>query len=163
MDKLNFKSVIQIAFVVEDIHEALNIYTNKYGIGPWKINVISSDTVKDLVKHDNRKDFAYKVAMCEIGSVEWELVQPLDDRSIYADFLKSKGPGLHHIAFGVDDFEQAGSSLRGLGKKMLQSGNWRGTRFAHFATDDELGFIIELFSFAKDYDKLKPLETYPAE
>jgi methylmalonyl-CoA/ethylmalonyl-CoA epimerase len=147
MDELNFTKVIQLAFVVKDLDEAIKIYADKYGIGPWKISEISSETVDDLYKHDNVTDFAYKVAMCDIGDLEWELVQPLDDKSIYADFLKKKGPGLHHVAFGVKNYDQAVTNLKEKGQKVLSSGNWNGIRFAHFATEDDLDFVIELFKF----------------
>ena len=147
MNASMFTKVIQIAFVVRDLDEAIKIYSNIYGIGPWKISEISSKTVDDLYKYDDVTDFAYKVAMCDIGDLEWELVQPLDDKSIYSDFLKEKGPGLHHIAFGVKDYDHAVADLKTKGQKVLSSGDWKGIRFAHFATEDDLDFVIELFKF----------------
>ncbi len=142
-----FTKVIQIAFVVRDLDAAVGTYSKVYGIGPWKISEISSNTVEDLYKHDSRTDFSYRVAMCDIGDLEWELVQPLDDGSIYSDFLKEKGPGLHHVAFATDDYDKAGDAMRSGGKRVLSSGNWDGLRFAHFDTEDDLGFVLELFKF----------------
>lgn len=142
-----FTKVIQIAFVVRDLDAAVRTYSEVYGIGPWKISEINSKTVKDLYKHDNRTDFSYRVAMCDIGDLEWELVQPLDDGSIYSDFLKDKGPGLHHVAFATDDYDKAGDAMRAGGKQVLSSGNWDGLQFAHFDTEDDLGFVLELFKF----------------
>jgi catechol 2,3-dioxygenase-like lactoylglutathione lyase family enzyme len=147
MGQATYRKVIQLAFVVRDLDRAIELYSEKYGIGPWKISEISSKTVDDLYKHDNKTDFAYRVAMCDIGDLEWELVEPLDDRSIYSDFLKENGPGLHHVAFGVDDYDEAVDQLKGKGKAILSSGNWKGTRFVHFDTEDDLDFVIELFKF----------------
>ena len=36
-----------------------------------------------------------------------ELIQPLEGRSIYSDFLQAHGPGLHHIRFSVEPFDAA--------------------------------------------------------
>jgi hypothetical protein len=39
------------------------------------------------------------------------------------------------------------ADLKTKGQKVLSSGNWKGIKFAHFATEDDLDFIIELFKF----------------
>jgi methylmalonyl-CoA/ethylmalonyl-CoA epimerase len=155
------KKVLQIAFVVEDLYAALKTYSETYGLGPWKIYEISSRTVKDLVKHDNVVDFTYKVAMCDIAGLEWELVQPLDDRSIYADFLKRNGPGLHHVAFDVADYNSEKDVFQGLDRKILQTGNWHGTKFAHIDTESDLGFLVELFDFTPGAAAPEPDDVYP--
>ncbi len=145
MERSGFKKVIQLAFVVRDLNQAIKTYHEKYGIGPWKISEINSNTVDNLYKHDKKTDFAYRVAMCYIGELEWELVEPLDDKSIYSDFLKENGPGLHHVAFDVEDYDKTVDNMKTKGKKVLSSGNWQGTQFIHFSTEDDLGFVIEFF------------------
>jgi 4-hydroxyphenylpyruvate dioxygenase-like putative hemolysin len=42
-----------------------------------------------------------------IGRVQWELIEPLDDKSVYARFLAEKGEGVHHIALAPSSFDQA--------------------------------------------------------
>lgn len=151
MNKTKYNKVLQVAFVVKNLAEAIEVYSERYGIGPWKVSEISSKTVTDIYKHDNITKFSYKIAMCDIGEIEWELVEPLDDKSIYSDFLKEKGPGLHHFAFDVKNYEDAVDELKAKGKKILSSGNWQGTKFTHFATEDDLGFVIELFKFPENH------------
>ena len=41
-----------------------------------------------------------------VGRVMWELIQPLDDESIYARFLAEKGEGMHHIAVATPNFDE---------------------------------------------------------
>jgi len=161
MDKPMFTEVIQIAFVVENLEKAVRIYADKYGIRPWKIYTINSKTVKNLVKYDNKTDFSYKVAMSYIGSIEWELVEPLDERSMYSDFVKNHGYGFHHIAFGVKNFDKALLDLKGEGGEVLQSGDWQGTKFVHISTEDDLGFVVELFKFPKNHESPEPEKIYP--
>jgi len=161
MNKSKFIKVIQVAFVVKNLEKAVKIYTDQYGIGPWKIYTISSNTVNNLVKHDNKTGFSYKVAMSYIGDIEWELVEPLDEKSIYSDFLKIHGQGFHHFAFEVKNFDEVLTDLKAKGKKVLQSGDWQGTKFAHISTEDDLGFVTELFKFPKNYKSPKPEKIYP--
>ena len=161
MDKSMFTKVIQVAFVVKNLEKTVRIYANKYGIGPWKIYTINSKTVKNLVKYGDKTDFSYKVAMSYIGNIEWELVEPLDEKSIYSDFLRVHGGGFHHIAFGVKNFDEALAELKAKGGKVLQSGDWQGTKFAHISTEDDLGFVIELFKFSKNHKGPKPEKIYP--
>ena len=37
--------------------------------------------------------------MFKMGSLEIELIQPLEGQSPHKEFLDSKGEGIHHIAF----------------------------------------------------------------
>lgn len=52
--------------------------------------------------------------MCRVGKVDFEVMEPIDDRGVIADFLRQRGEGLHHIAFAVDD---VGATMKTLGRK----------------------------------------------
>ena len=39
-----------------------------------------------------------------VGQVMWEVIEPLDEESIFARFLAEKGEGVHHIAVGTSRF-----------------------------------------------------------
>jgi 4-hydroxyphenylpyruvate dioxygenase-like putative hemolysin len=41
-----------------------------------------------------------------IGQVQLELLEPLDDESIYARFLAERGEGVHHIAVASPTFDK---------------------------------------------------------
>lgn len=51
------------------------------------------------------------------------------------------------LAFGVRDYDGAVKSLKSKGKMVLSSGDWKGIKFVHFATEDDLDFVVELFKF----------------
>ena len=88
--------------------------------------------------------FAFRLALAMVGTTQWELIEPLDDKSMYADFLAEKGEGLHHIALGVPNYDEALDSIRAKGRRVLQSGFYNGVRFAYVSTDEDLGFITEI-------------------
>jgi methylmalonyl-CoA/ethylmalonyl-CoA epimerase len=92
--------------------------------------------------------------------VQWELVQPLDDDSVYARFLETNGPGAHHIGVGVRDYEGALEHLAERGHGVLLGGEYNGISFSYLSTDSDLGVITEVFSRAPGADQ-EPDAIYP--
>jgi 4-hydroxyphenylpyruvate dioxygenase-like putative hemolysin len=62
-----------------------------------------------------------KLSLCDIGNVQWELIKPLDDKSIYYEFLKEHSFGLHHVAFAVNDYDETVNYFRQNGIGTLQN------------------------------------------
>ncbi|RKX44135.1 MAG: glyoxalase, partial [Thermotogae bacterium] len=124
VEKPIFTDVLQVAVVVKNLDEAVKTYYDEYGIGPWAIYEFNPETVKDMVIRDEREDYAMRLALCDIGKVQWELIEPKDDKSIYAEFLREHGEGLHHVALAVEDYDKAMEFFRSKGHKILQGGTW---------------------------------------
>ena len=139
-----FTETMQVALVVRDIEATMRTYVDEYGIGPWAIYEFNPETVTEMEKDGEPAAFAFRLALAMIGTTQFELIQPLDDQSMYAEFLAEKGEGLHHIALGVPDYDQALATVRAKGRRVLQRGHYNGARFAYVSTDEDLGFITEL-------------------
>jgi hypothetical protein len=58
-----------------------------FEINPWK--------AKDLLEHGQPVEGSCGTAVTMVGQVMWELIEALDDESIYARFLAEKGEGVH--------------------------------------------------------------------
>jgi methylmalonyl-CoA/ethylmalonyl-CoA epimerase len=153
---------LQVAVVVRDLDAALRTYVEDYGIGPWEIYDFDSGNVEGMVKDDEPAEYAMRIALAMVGDVQWELIEPLDDKSMYADFLASKGEGLHHVGVGVQNFDEAMRVFRDKGHTVLQGGTYNGVTFAYLSTDRDLGVITEIFSGAPGKDQ-KPDAVYPPE
>ena len=125
-----FTETMQVALVVRDIETTMRSYVHEYGIGPWAIYEFNPETVTDMTKDGEPAAFAFRLALAMVGSTQFELIQPLDDRSMYSEFLAEKGGGLHHIALGVPDYDDALDTVRAKGRRVLQSGHYNGARFA---------------------------------
>ena len=76
--------------------------------------------------------------------VEIELIEPLDEDSVYAEHLREHGPGLHHIMFETDDYAQSWSHLVENGVAEIASGDLQKSRFALFDMRAQLGLICEI-------------------
>ena len=82
----------------------------------------------------------------QLGDVEVELIQPLEGRSGYSDFLDQTGGGIHHVLFEVSDIDPVIQELAKSGVTVLQSGTGirPGTRWVLLDTREMLGFYVEL-------------------
>ena len=93
--------------------------------------------------------------------MQWELVEPLDGESIYAQFLADHGPGAHHVGVGVASYDDTLAGLAARGQDVLLGGEYNGITFAYLSTDDDLGVITEIFSGAPGEDQ-EPDAMYPS-
>lgn len=161
MVKPVFKDVLQIAIVVRNLDEAVKKYYDEYGIGPWAIYDFNPKVVKNMIIRDKRVDYAMRIALCYIGKVQWELIEPKDEKSIYAEFLHTRGEGLHHVAFAVDDYDEAMKFFRNKGLIILQGGTWHGLTYTYLTTEDDLKFIAEIYKVPEGFKWPKPDAVYP--
>jgi hypothetical protein len=136
----------KIGFVIKDIDEIMRTYTDAYNIGPWQVFEISKNSVIDMKVNNERKDYAAKTARSSIGEIIWELIQPLDDNSIYAKFLREHGEGIHHLGYEVRNIKRALKYFKKRNVNVLQSGNWAGNKFMFFDTGNDLKHIVEVYT-----------------
>jgi len=68
-----------------------------------------------------------------------------DSNTIYGDFLRSRGEGVFHLGFRVDDIESAEQEAKHQGLGILSSGRRAdGSGFTYFDTASELGVTLLL-------------------
>jgi 4-hydroxyphenylpyruvate dioxygenase-like putative hemolysin len=157
-----FKNVLQVGLVVKDLKETMKTYVHKYGIGPWKVYEFNKDTVADMKINGKRVDYSMRLAVTNIGNVQWELIEPLDDISHYAKFLKEHGEGIHHVALETESYDKALQFCEKNGIDQLQYGFW-GKKF-HYdyrKTQNDLKCIVELYGPEEDFEWPEPVEIYP--
>ena len=97
MKKPIYKKLLQVGFVVKDAEKVATSFAEKYGIGPWVY--YGPGMLSKITMYGKEADFDIRVACAFIGDVEMELIEPIDDKSIYAEHLREHGEGLHHLAF----------------------------------------------------------------
>jgi len=99
--------------------------------------------------------YRVKVAFFQIGESKIELLEPLDEGSFLAEFLKANGPGIHHIAFEVGDVEAAIKKLEAEGVRMIDRiprQGAHGARVAFIHPDSSKGILTELCQMGHQRD-----------
>ena len=138
---------VQIGAVVRDLDRAMKVLSEVFGVGPFRTLYWPPAGRPDMQRfyHGQPADFTARMAFTELGPIELELIQPLEGESIWADFLRERGPGIHHIRFNTPDMDSLVEYLaqNGVGVAQAGTGVRPGTKWAYFDTDDLVGFTIE--------------------
>ena len=177
MKKPLFTKVLQIAMVVKSVDETVRTYYDIYGIGPWSIFEFNPVNVEEMKIDGKRVDYKMRIALANIGDIRVELIEPLDDKTIYASFLNEHGEGLHHIAYEVNDYDKVKNFFNDKGIYALQEGKWLGVhQYTYFDSEQDLKHLAEIYKTRPDFFKYeidkygnktivypKPLCKYPPE
>jgi len=141
-----FDSVIQIGIVVSDVNKAIEGYRDLLQVRKWNINLVDTTVGKGSNFHKNGKPIQAKakIAWMNLGNVELELIEPQDRYSLYAEFLRERGPGIHHIMLGTSNYANAMEHMDRQKIAAIGGGELQGTRFQMFDTQELLGFICEI-------------------
>ncbi len=127
------KSLHHVAIAVHSLEEARKVYETALGMQALPVEFVPGQKVNVLVL------FA--------GSQRVELVEPVGEDSPITGFLKKRGPGIHHLAWRVDDCAQAIQSLKAAGLQLIdatpQPGS-HGTKVAFVHPKSTGGVLLEL-------------------
>ncbi|NLD46911.1 MAG: glyoxalase [Clostridiaceae bacterium] len=146
MKKPVFTKLLQICMVVDDLEAYIKRYEEDYGIGPWTVIECNKDNISDMTVMGKKLDFAMRVAVCDFANTQFELLQPTDDNNLFMDFLKKHGPGLHHVAFDTQGYDQTIEGLAARGYEVIQSGvDGTGLTFSYVDLNKDLGMVVELY------------------
>jgi methylmalonyl-CoA/ethylmalonyl-CoA epimerase len=91
--------------------------------------------------------FGVRLVFIKFGPLTLELLQPLDDKSIWSEFIAEKGEGIHHIALGVSNYDEMVATFKAQGHPMLVGAVFNGCRWCYFDTSPG-GTVIE---FREEY------------
>jgi catechol 2,3-dioxygenase-like lactoylglutathione lyase family enzyme len=158
-------SIDQVAVVVRDLDEAMERYTNEFGIGPWSVYTFSPDWISGMTFRGNEQPYSMKLALTQVGGVMYELIEPVQGPNSYEEFLNQHHEGLHHLGYFVDNIDAEMEEMEKKGYRLLQSGRGMGTEkdgaYAYFETENALGCIIEAIELPKEMPP--PERTFPEQ
>lgn len=99
-----------LGIAISDASEAVALFENLLGSSPYKVETVEREGVRTHFIGDGGGQNA---------APKLELLEALSPASPIALFLEKRGPGLHHIAFAVDDIEAEMARLASLGFRLL--------------------------------------------
>jgi methylmalonyl-CoA epimerase len=127
-----------IGIAVADIETSIATYADAFGLRPERVEEIA--------------DQGIRAHLLPVGETRIELLESCEEGSAIARFLARHGPGLHHVAFAVDDFvaereRMIASGLEPIGAPSEGAG---GKRIQFFHPRSTGGVLIEICSGGKD-------------
>ena len=138
-----------ICLVCADLDTTVRQCQDRLGIGPWEIYDFVPPMLHDTKLRGRDEPYAMRVAFGAVGNVGWSFLEPKSGSSIYAEFLASRGNGLHHAAFLHDglSYDQAIAEFARRGFPVVQQGNYCG-RYCYLDTRERAHLIFELIEDA---------------
>ena len=100
-----FVRIDHVGVAVEDLDQAIALHEQAYGLETVHREVVEEQGVEAV--------------LLDVREGHVELLRPLQPDSAVGRFLASRGPGLHHVAYRVDDIESALDALRDRGLQLI--------------------------------------------
>ena len=133
-NKVQLGEVNQIGIVVKNIDKVIESWSSMFGLGPWNF--------RDKADTDAEgRPFKVRIAHSYIGTLNIELIQPVEGRIFQSRFLDEHGEGIHHLGFYVDDVDEEAANLVAQGAKVLFTDPGQ---FAYMDSGGPGGVIFEL-------------------
>lgn len=158
MSLLNFgqpdDGIIQMAYVVEDIHRAIERWVDQLKVGPWFL--LEHFTGVDASYRGQPSEADVAIAMSFAGHMMIELIQPNNHApSVYRETIGQRGYGFHHWGVGSKDFDRDVGTFRKRGAELafflrVPSGG----RVAYMDTTAELPGMVELIELGADFEPI---------
>ena len=104
---MDARGIHHLGVAVDDLDEALGTYARLFGAG-----VEHRATVEEQ---------GVEAAAVLVGAGRVELLSPLGNDTPVGRFLASRGPGMHHVAYEVDDIRAALDSLKREGAELVDA------------------------------------------
>jgi methylmalonyl-CoA/ethylmalonyl-CoA epimerase len=139
-----FSKLDHIGVIVRDVDQAVAHY-QALGAGSFETVKLAYRERTLRGKPIDPASITLAVRMGTLGSVAIELIQPVEGEGLWKTFLETKGEGIHHLAFCVDDIEKETATLEQKGFTVLYSSRFKhGGGAAYFDIDKVGEVIIEL-------------------
>lgn len=102
-----FGRIDHVGVAVEDIDAALALYEQGYEM--------------PLVHRETVTEQGVDAALLDVGDGHVELLAPLGPDTPVGKFMAKNGPGLHHVAYAVDDIDAVLEQIASAGIKLIDT------------------------------------------
>lgn len=132
-----------IGVVVKDIDETTDYYSSMWGLGPWMKFERLVTKEQMLAEGLYNTSYTLKIAAAQWGPVTLELLQPVEGKSAWSDFLETNGEGIHHTCHDVSNWDDVVAQLKKQGAKLIVGAKLETVTWCYFETSPG-GLIIEI-------------------
>jgi methylmalonyl-CoA/ethylmalonyl-CoA epimerase len=126
-----------LGVAVEDLDEAIAVYERVFGA--------------ELEGRETQEEQGVEAAALRVGADQVELLAALGPETPVGRFLAKRGPGMHHVAYEVDDLSAELARLAGDGVQLIDAAprpGLFGTQVAFVHPGADYGVLSELVARA---------------
>ena len=133
-------AIDHVGVAVEDLDAAISLYAERLGMA--------------LVHRETVNEQGVEAVLLDVGDSHVELLSPLGPETAVGKFLARRGPGLHHVAYRVDDIEDTLRQLSASGVRLIDEQprtGIRNSRVAFIHPGSTGGVLTEIVQPAEDH------------
>lgn len=132
---MEISHIEHIGIAVDSLEEAILYYETVLGLKCYAIEEVADQKVK--------------TAFFQVGQTKIELLESTDPEGPIGKFIEKKGPGIHHLAFAVENINEALTEVASKGVQLIDKTSRKGAEglnigFLH--PKSTLGVLTELCS-----------------
>ena len=148
-EKSPFSEFHHIGVIVRDMVEAIEYYQS-LGMGPFeavsqKVTWVERTIRGKPIPLDSLETKEY---LGQMGSVQLQLLQPILGDYYWKKFLETKGEGVQHLGFIVDDIDKETAQLEEKGFEVLYRSRYEGGGgCTYFDTSKIGGTLMEIIQW----------------
>ena len=128
-----FTRIDHVGVAVEQLDEALELYRERFQLEMAHREVVEEQGVEAV--------------LLDVGENHVELLAPLGPDTPVGKFLAKNGPGLHHVAYQVEDIDSTLGALKEAGLRLIDEQprtGIRGSRVAFMHPRSTAGVLTEI-------------------
>ncbi len=136
-----FGRIDHVGVAVEDLDAALDLYEKSFEMALAHRETVESQGVEAV--------------LLDVGDGHVELLRPLGPETAVGKFLTRKGPGLHHVAYAVDDIDATLERVAAAGIELIDAQarvGIRDSRVAFLHPRSTGGVLTEIVEPAKSLE-----------
>jgi hypothetical protein len=144
--------VMQMCYLVPDIHAAMSLWVAKLNVGPWFLLDHFTGTNPKYRGRECKADVS--LAMSFAGHMNIELIQPNDEHpSVYREWIEHRGYGFHHWGCATRNFDRDVASYRAAGHDLVfLAGVPDGGHVAYMDTTSQLPGYVEFIEIGPGFE-----------
>jgi methylmalonyl-CoA epimerase len=114
-----FTRIDHIGVAVEDLDSAIKLYERSFEM--------------ELAHRETVESQGVEAVLLDVGDGHIELLAPLGPDTPVGKFIAKKGPGIHHVAYAVEDIDAALEQVKAAGLKLIDEEPRTGIRRSRVA------------------------------
>jgi methylmalonyl-CoA/ethylmalonyl-CoA epimerase len=132
---MRIERIEHIGIAVSNLDEAIRFYEKVLNLKCYAIEEVAEQKVR--------------TAFFKVGEAKIELLESTDPAGPIGKFIEKKGEGIHHIAFAVDNIEQALTETESKGVRLIDQtprNGAEGLRIGFLHPKNTMGVLTEFCS-----------------
>ena len=141
-DLLAKSKLNHVCLVTDDLERSKSIMAGLLGVETPETVVIPGSNI--TFKGKPAPELGCQQMAFSFGEFAVEMIMPNEAESTWREHLRTKGKGLHHLCFHVNNLEAVLGPFEEYGMPVVQTGEFEGGRYAYVDATEQIGMYLEL-------------------